>query len=53
MDAHTFTKQAEKSLNKCSCQKTDGSRILGQERSVDGGIYATPQVYCEMLKKPA
>jgi transposase len=37
VDAHTFTKQAEKVV----CQKVDGNCFLGQESSADGGIHAT------------
>jgi hypothetical protein len=40
VDAHTFIKQAKKSLNRC-LQKVDCSWFLGQERSADGGIHAT------------
>jgi hypothetical protein len=41
-DAHTFTKQAVKFKRTLSaCQKSDGNRFLGQERSADGGIHAT------------
>jgi hypothetical protein len=41
VNAHTFTKQAEKFETNAICQKADGDCFLGQERSADGGIHAT------------
>jgi hypothetical protein len=38
VDAHTFTKQAEK-VSTNVCQKADGNCFLGQERRADGGIH--------------
>jgi curli biogenesis system outer membrane secretion channel CsgG len=42
VDAHTFTKQAEKLKQTLSARKLiDGNCFLGQERSADDGIHAT------------
>jgi hypothetical protein len=38
LDAHIFTKQAEKV--KTNVYKADGNCFLGRETSVDGGIHA-------------
>jgi hypothetical protein len=41
VDAHTFTKQAEKVETKVACQKADGNYFVGQERRAESGIRAT------------
>jgi hypothetical protein len=41
VDAHTFTKRAEKVEANVVCQRADGSCFLGQESGADGRINAT------------
>jgi hypothetical protein len=41
VDAHTFTKQAEKLYTNVVCLKADDNCFLGEERSAEGGIHAT------------
>jgi hypothetical protein len=43
VDAHTFTKQAEKFKQTLSAKRAHGNCFLGKERSADAGIHATRQ----------